>query len=269
MEAKGAPMPTVTPTAEHQRRQAEQSDAVYAKGPRAHVVSRDPLVRYLVDWRLKTAMDRLRRAAGDRLHPGSRVVVVCSGEGLEGTLLCDMGFTDVTVADISPMAVEQAVKRDPRLTGMVLDMDHQTLPDGAFDLAVVQDGLHHLQDPVRGFTEMLRISTTAVVFLEPHNSVAGRMVGRTWEQHGDAVNYVFRWTRRLVQDVASSYLGRDSFRNLSFAFWHHNVMLEKIGRPLGIRASVPVLRAAKAVIDRLLPASGNQFCGMIVKTPRS
>jgi ubiquinone/menaquinone biosynthesis C-methylase UbiE len=261
-------MSTVTPATEHQRRQAEQSDAVYGKGPRAHVVSSDPLVRYLVDWRLKTAMDRLRRAVGDRLHSGSRVVVLCSGEGLEGTQLCDMGFTDVTVTDISPMAIEQALKRDPRLKGMVLDMDHQTLPDGAYDLSVVQDGLHHLQDPVRGFTEMLRISTTAVVFLEPHNSVAGRMVGRTWEQHGDAVNYVFRWTRRLVQDVASSYLGRDSFRNLSFAFWHNNVMMEKLTKPLGSRVAVSVLRAGKAVFDRVLPASGNQFCGMVIKNPR-
>ncbi|HEV3052500.1 MAG TPA: hypothetical protein VGX50_19460, partial [Longimicrobium sp.] len=152
---------------------------------------------------------------------------------------------------------------------MVLDMDHQTLPDGAYDLSLVQDGLHHLQDPVRGFTEMLRISTTAAVFLEPHNSLAGRLVGRTWEQHGDAVNYVFRWTRRLVHDVASSYLGRDSFQNLSFAFWHHNVMLEKIGKPLGSRLALPVLRTAKAVFDRVLPASGNQFCGMVVKTPRT
>jgi hypothetical protein len=121
---------------------------------------------------------------------------------------------------------------------------------------------------VRGFTEMLRIATTGIVFLEPHNSLAGRMVGRTWEQHGDAVNYVFRWTRQLVQDVASSYLGRDSFRNLSFAFWHHNIVLEKVGRRFGRRLAVPVVRAAKQVADRLLPASGNQFCGMVLKHPR-
>jgi len=257
-----------SPTAEHQRKQAEQMDAIFAKGPRGHIVSRDPLVRYVVDWRLKTALDRLRLAAGDRLHARSRVLVLCSGEGLEGSILYDMGFTDVTVGDISPVAIEQARKRDPRLKGMVVDLEHLALPDGACDLALVQDGLHHLQDPVRGFTEMLRISTTAVVFLEPHNSLAGRMVGRTWEHHGDAVNYVFRWTRRLVQDVASSYLGPDSFRNLSFAFWHHNVMLEKIGRRFGRRLSIPVLRTAKTLIDRVLPGSGNQFCGMILKTPR-
>lgn len=259
-------MPTTSP--DHQRRQAAYSDGVYARGPRPHVTTRDPLVRYLVEWRLKTAVERLRGAAGERLHSGSRIIVMCSGEGLEGTLLSDMGFTDVTVADISPVAIEQALKRDPRLKGTVVDLDRLALPDDSYDLALVQDGLHHLQDPVRGFTEMLRISTTAVVFLEPHNSLAGRMVGRTWEYSGDAVNYVFRWTRRLVQDVASSYLGPDSFRNLSFAFWHHNVMFEKIGRRFGSRLSVPVMRAAKALFDRALPASGNQFCGIVLKTPR-
>jgi ubiquinone/menaquinone biosynthesis C-methylase UbiE len=252
---------------DHQARQAAQHDLMYARGPRPHVGSTDPLVRYLVEWRIRTALDRLRAAAGARLNPASRVLVLCAGEGLEGSLLCDMGFADVTVADISSVAMQQARQRDPRLKTMVADAERLALPDGAYDLALVQDGVHHLQDPVRGFTEMLRISTTAAVFLEPHNSLAGRMVGRTWEEHGEAVNYVFRWTRRLVQDVASSYLGRDSFRNLSFAFWHHNIMLEKIGRRFGRRLSVPVVRTAKQVADRLLPASGNQFCGMVLKHP--
>ncbi|HEU4561388.1 MAG TPA: class I SAM-dependent methyltransferase [Longimicrobium sp.] len=258
----------MTPTLmDHQARQAAEADRMYAAGPRSHVTSTDPLVRYLVEWRIRTAMGRLRAAAGARLHEASRVIVLCSGEGLEGSLLCDMGFTDVTVADISPVAIEHARARDPRLKGMVVDADRLDLATRSYDLALVQDGLHHLQDPVRGFTEMLRIATVGAVFLEPHNSLAGRLIGRKWEHQGDAVNYVFRWTRRLVEDVASSYLGPDSFRNLSFAFWHHNVIFEHIGRRFGRRLSVPVMRTAKAVFDRALPVSGNQFCGMVVKTP--
>lgn len=256
-------------TMDHQARQAAQHDLMYARGPRSHVGSTDPLVRYLVEWRIRTALDRLRAAAGARLHPASRVMVLCAGEGLEGSLLCDLGFTDVTVADISSVAMQQARERDPRLKTVVADAERLAVSDGAYDLALVQDGLHHLQDPVRGFTEMLRIASTAAVFLEPHNSAAGRLLGRRWERHGEAVNYVFRWTRGLVEDVASSYLGENAFRNLSFAFWHHNVILERIARRLGPRVSVPMVRAAKAVLDRALPVSGNQFCGMVLRTPAS
>ena len=136
------------------------------------------------------------------------------------------------------------------------------------DVTVVQDGLHHLQNPVHAFTEMLRISSVGVMFFEPHDSLVGRLIGTRWERHGNAVNYVFRWTRRLVEDVASSYLGEHSFVNLSFGFWHHNVVLERLARPLGRKLGLAVVRGFKGSFDRVLAAAGNQFCGLVLKKPQ-
>jgi len=241
-------------------------NATFSHGSRSHVTSKDPLTRYLVTWRLKTALLRLQDVAPD-LNMSSSILVMCAGEGLEGTVLCDLGYTDVTVSDISDVGVAEALRRDPRLKGLTLNAERAELAGESYDVVVVQDGLHHLPSPVAGFTEMLRICRRAAVFLEPHNSLAGRRLGREWEINGNAVNYVFRWDRRLVEQVSSSYLGRAMSVNLSFSFWHHNVGLEGLGRKIRpVRAAKPAIAATKRILDAVGGRFGNQFCGIVVKS---
>ncbi len=253
-------------TSDHLAKQREAFDRRFAEGSRPHVTSADPLVTYLVRWRLRAAMARLGKVIGAPLPPDASILVLCAGEGLEGSVLCDTGYRNVTVSDISAEGVRRATERDPRLRGKVLNAEDATIEDNAYDVVLVQDGLHHLQNPVRGFSEMLRIAKRAAVFLEPHQSLAGSLLGTTWEVHGDSVNYVFRWDRRLVEDVASSYLGRNRFVNASFSFWHHNIACERLGRYLGpSAASVRSIAAIKAIMDTALGRFGNQFCGLVVK----
>lgn len=248
------------------QRQEAQSDVAFSHGSRSHVTSTDPLVQYLVRWRLQEAFRRLTDATGTLITHDSPILVMCAGEGFDGTILCDLGYTNVTISDISTVAVEEAVQRDGRLKGMRLNAVDADISDDAFAVTVVQDGLHHLPSPVGGFTEMLRIAATAAVFLEPHDSLAGRALGQTWERNGDAVNYVFRWNTKLVEDVSSSLLGPDSFHNLSFSFWHHNIRLERLGRKLGGGSrGTRGVRALKRVADVSLGRFGNQFCGLVVK----
>ena len=254
----------------HREAQRLEFDEAFREGSRAHVTSNDPCVRYIVDWRIHEAM-RVLGAAWERTSPGTDIrsasmLVLCSGEGSEGTVLVDLGFEDVTVSDISESGCRAAVVRDPRLRAVVLDAERADVPDGSFDIVLVQDGLHHLSSPVGGFVESLRIARHAVVFLEPHDSLAGRRFGQQWEQNGDATNWVFRWNRDVVQQVASSYLGPVGFTDLSFSFWHHNVLMGRWSERLG-RLGLPALRLVKRVLspfDRF----GNQFCGMIL-LPRS
>jgi hypothetical protein len=79
------------------------------------------------------------------------------------------------------------------------------------------------------------------------------------------VNYVFRWDRALVEDVASSYLGPDAFDNLSFSFWHHNLHLERLGRRMGGgERGRDRIRLLKRAIDLPFARVGNQFCGLVV-----
>ncbi len=148
------------------QQQRAASDHVYSV--RERTLGADRLTRYLTCWRLADGINRLVRAAAGRLTHGSRILVLCSGEGLEGSLLCDLGFTDVTIADLSAVAVAQGLRRDPRLCGVVVNAEQTGLPDGSFDVVLVQDALHHLQNPVLGFTEMLRLARVGVMFIEPH-----------------------------------------------------------------------------------------------------
>lgn len=250
-------------------RQREFHDRKYAEGSRSHIGSADPVVRYVTNWRIGEAMRRLAHASGGRLRHDTPILVLCAGEGGEGSVLCDLGFTDVTVSDISEFGVKAAMQRDSRLKGLVLDAQQADVAAGRFGVVLVQDGLHHLPSPVQGFTEMLRLSSIGAVFLEPHNALIGRLIGTRWEKNGEAINYVFRWTRGLVEDVASSYLGPDAFRNLSFSFWHHNPVFARLGQKLGGGAfAVQVIRAIKAMLDLLAGHAGNQFCGLVLHLHR-
>jgi ubiquinone/menaquinone biosynthesis C-methylase UbiE len=249
----------------HMARQMEWTEKVLATGPRKHIVAPDAIARYLTPWRLKKAMRRLIQA-DKGITCASSVLVLCAAEGNEGSILVDMGFLNVTVSDLSETVCGVAMRRDPRLNALALNAEDTGLPALSFDIVVVQDGLHHLQRPVQGFTEMLRIASRAVIFLEPHDSLVGRLIGTKWETNGPAVNYVFRWTKRLVQDTTSSYLGKSAFQNLSFSFWHHNVVLAKAVQRIGSGSfAVSCIRVAKTCMDILLPRMGNQFCGLVIK----
>lgn len=250
----------------HSERQKKQHDLVFARGSRAHGASTVPVTRYIVEWRIKAALQRLTEAAEGRISYDSKILLMCAGEGIEGSTLCDMGYRNVTVSDISDAAVTEAVRRDRRLQGIPLNAECSAQPDLEFDVVIVQDGLHHLQNPVLGFTEMLRIARVGVLFLEPHDSRIGRKLGTKWEKNGEAVNYVFRWTKKLVDDVASSYLPQNSFTNRSFSFWHHNILFDRLGRRLGGgRLGLMTVRLLKWLLDSALGRMGNQFCGLVLK----
>jgi SAM-dependent methyltransferase len=254
---------------EHLEQQRSHTDAYLSRGPRPHTFSTDPFTRYIFEWRAVTAIRRLQEYVGG-LDRDTSFLVLCAAEGHEGSILCNLGFHKVTVSDISPVALQWAAKRDPRLRTQLLLAEKLDLPDRAFDVVFVQDGLHHLRSPIQGFTEMLRVSRCAAIFLEPHDSLVGRTIGTKWERNADAVNYVFRWSRRLVEGVASSFMGPNSFENLSFSFWHHTAQFARLGKLLGGRTLATVaFRSLKFTLDVTLRPFGNQFCGMVVKKSNS
>lgn len=247
--------------------QRARFESAFEHGSRQLVTSEDPLVAYLTRWRMETAWMRLLSLAPD-LPECPSVIFLCAGDAGEATVLADLGVTDITVSDLSQTGVDAALSADPRLKGVVANALRTGIRDGAYDVAIVQDGLHHLPEPVKGFTEQLRIARRAAFFLEGADSPAGRRFGLEWEVEDDAVNHVFRWNRRMVDQVAKSYLGPNSFVNASFSFWHHNVRMQALARKLGWEGEVGVARLAwlKAVADRAWPTGGNQFCGMVVKS---
>lgn len=254
----------------HNDNQRAFHEEAFEQGARGKVFGTDQVAEYVVRWRLKEAVRRMMAGPGTRLTLDSSILVSCAGVGREGSILCDLGFRNVTVTDITENGVKAALVRDPRLRGEPANAEALPFAEGSYDIAFVQDGLHHLSNPVRGFTELLRVSRHAAFFLEPHDSPAGDLIGTKWEMNGDVTNYVFRWNRRLVEQVTSSYFGNAEFDNRSFSFWHHNPLYARIGGALGGgRLALLTLKSIKATADTVAGRWGNQFCGLIVRGSRA
>ena len=248
--------------------QKKSFEKAYAAGSRAHVLSKDPSTQYIVSWRINESINRLMAASEGLIGFNASILILCSGEGMEGSILCDRGFWDVTISDLTDNGVKAALGRDKRLKGFPLDAQNTGLANESYDIVVVQDGLHHLPSPTQGFTEMLRLAKKGVIFLEPHDSLVGRLIGTKWEKNGESINYVFRWDKQLVEQILSSYLGRNSFVNLSFSFWHHNPVFGKLSNLLGKSLAPPVIKFIKATLDLCIGNFGNQFSGLVLKHPK-
>ena len=155
---------------DHNLAQQRVSDRWYQE-TRSYWFSPDPMTRYIALWRLKSAIKCLQTNAGTRFGNDAKVLFLCAGDGAEASLMCDeLGFQDVTFSDISPVAVATGKARDSRLKGIVANAENTNLADNSYDVVIVQDGLHHLQSPVHGFTEMLRIAKVGAIFIEPHDA---------------------------------------------------------------------------------------------------
>ena len=231
--------------------------------------SPDPATRYAHDRRLRIALDRLEQHTGEDLSSWS-ALVVCGGVGGEGSYLAERGIRDVTVSDFSPRALEHCRRRDPRLETRLLDAEQLDVDDESYDLVLVQDGLHHLPHPTQGLTEMLRVARRAVVVIEPHAGLVARLLGRTWERHGDVVNFVFRWDERMLVQVVRAYLLERDLVIEDLRFWDYTVLLYRLSEKLGSwqlasRLQQLAYRALNAC--RLFRSFGNMMVAVVVKDP--
>jgi SAM-dependent methyltransferase len=193
------------------------------------------------------------------------VLLVCGGVGGEGTFLANQGFVDVTVSDLSDEALERCRRFDGRLkTRMLNAEDMSEVEDGSYDLVLVQDGLHHLPRPVLGFTEMLRVARTAAVVIEPHSGLVAGAIGTKWEVVGDAINFVFRWRRSILEQATRSYLLSNDAEVIVCRFFDHNVVVGRAVRRLPRRAQLLGVKAIYGVLHFAAPI-GNMMVGIVLK----
>jgi SAM-dependent methyltransferase len=175
------------------RRQAEHFDQAVdpefeirrpASGPR------------LYDWLLS---ERFRRGvasiAGEL--PGTLVLTVCGGSGMDAELLARAGATVIS-SDLSEGAAQRAGERARRsglpIAAVVADVEHLPFADRSVPIVYVHDGLHHLDDPLDGLREMARVAARAVVVNEPARAAitaAAVRLGLALERE-DAGNVVSR-----------------------------------------------------------------------------
>lgn len=117
---------------------------------------------------LQEKVQRSVRAVGDL--SGLRLLCVCGGSGMDAEFLARRGAS-VTVADLSFGAVRRVPERSRahgvRLDALVADVERLPFGDRAFDVVYVHDGLHHLEDPMLGLDEMVRVARQFVCVTEP------------------------------------------------------------------------------------------------------
>jgi ubiquinone/menaquinone biosynthesis C-methylase UbiE len=226
-----------------------------------HITS-DPLTRYLRDRRLIKSLEVLKKYNNDILN--WNILISCGGVGGEGIFFKKKGFKSVTVSDISDNSLKICNLFDPEISTIMLNGESLDIPDNSYDLVVVQDGLHHLPRPVSGFTEMLRVAKKGIVVIEPYDSFIGNLIGTEWEVQGDAVNYVFRWNKRMVTQTVKSMMLKDYKLIKVLRFWDHSLAVSKIVNKLPKSLQY---KAAKIIYGLLKPFDifGNMMVSVVLK----
>ena len=229
----------------------------------------DPLIRYLRDRRLKIGLAKIVQLTARPAPSWRNVLIVCGGVGGEGTFLRKQGFRGVTVSELHPQLLATMGQRDPHLQGVAGDAENLPFGDGTFDLVVVQDGIHHLKNPAKGLTEMLRVARRAVLMIEPHTGLVARGFGTKIEKDKTTgeCNFVFRWNLFFFQQVVSSYCVGRPFLVRGIRLWDHNFVMGKILRslPCPHAAKVSLARLGYGLLQACLGPLGNMFIGVVVK----
>jgi SAM-dependent methyltransferase len=225
--------------------------------------SNDPFTRYLRDRRLQKGLEVLKKQFGKELF-SMKVLSVCGGAGGEGIFFRRAGFEDVTVSDFSENALSIARKLDVNLKTIQLDAEAMKIPDGSYDIVIVHDGLHHLPRPVTGFNEMLRVAKMAAIVIEPYEGLVGRAIGTEWESTEGAMNFVFRWDRRLIEQTVKSFLLKNFSGIKVIRLWDHSLVISKLTRlvPGSMRCSFA--RFIYAVLGTINFA-GNNMIAIVFK----
>ncbi len=129
------------------------------------------------------------------LLAGRSVLTVCGGSGMDGEFLARLGAF-VFSSDVSLGATRRARARatlfQQPMETIVADAERLPFPDKSIDIVYVHDGLHHLEHPLNGLAEMLRVARLGVSISEPARALVTRAaitfgVAKEFEEAGNRV----------------------------------------------------------------------------------
>jgi SAM-dependent methyltransferase len=181
-----------------------------------------------------------------------RILVVAGGD-VDRRAFAALGFTDVTVTNLSEAGDE---RQDAEALGY---------PDDSFDVAVISAALHHCASPHRALLELYRVARRGLVAFEARDSALMRLAQRLHvvdEYELTAVadndfaaggvrntavpNYVYRWTEREVEKTIASAAPQRRHRFVWFRELELPVsVLELSGRSRWRLAAGPLRLATK------------------------
>ncbi len=129
-------------------------------------------VRFLLEEKLRRALALLGPLTS------TDALCVCGGSGMDAEWLARLGIRP-TILELSPDALARARVRARRhgfeVTLVRGDAERLPFADRSFGMALIHDGLHHLDDPYRALDEMARVARHELVVMEPARAVLTRL----------------------------------------------------------------------------------------------
>jgi len=169
----------------------------------------------------------------------------------------------VTTSDLSLGAAKRAKTRSERhgvvIRSIVADVEHLPYADQSVDLVAVHDGLHHLDDPFAGLSEMARVARCWVIVTEPARASITRFAIRLGlaletEEAGNRV-------ARLEPSEVAAFLQARGFVTLraeryAMYYPHHPGAIFKL---LSAPLIFPIVRVGWRLANVLLGRFGNKM----------
>lgn len=112
-----------------------------------------------------------RHVAKGLLDPEMSVLVLC-GDTADKEALQEAGFRRCVISNLDER--HDASTFSP-FEWSFQDAEKLTFDDGAFDLVIVHEGLHHCYSPHRAILEMFRVARRGVMLVEPANTLLTRV----------------------------------------------------------------------------------------------
>lgn len=243
---------------EHKREQAaffDREDAAEFEVNRPH--GTPALYSWLLAEKFRRSTVALRQ-----LLPDASVLTVCAGSGMDAEYLVGAGARVIT-SDISLGAARRARQRAERygleLIPIVADVEHLPFADRAVDLVYVHDGLHHLERPLGGLSEMARVAGRAVSISEPAQAAVTRVAIRLGlsQEREEAGNRVARLTLEEIE-TALRAAGFRTLRGERYGMYYQHepgALFKQLSRP----PVLPLVKGAYWAVNAVAGGLGNKL----------
>ncbi|MDH3213302.1 MAG: class I SAM-dependent methyltransferase [Myxococcales bacterium] len=168
--------------------------------------------------------DYLFRHALERYHaslpqadPGLGEILAIGANHREARALAKLPFARILLTGITDPddAIRDVARSDPRVSYRIENSESLSLDSRSFDLVLCKESLHHLARPALGLYEMLRVCRRAALWIEPYDTLAGRLfeaigLATVYETQqagnlGGRDNFVHRFARRPLELLLNSY----------------------------------------------------------------
>jgi ubiquinone/menaquinone biosynthesis C-methylase UbiE/uncharacterized protein YbaR (Trm112 family) len=215
------------------------------------------LHRWILDEKARRSLTGLENRIS-----GWSALTVCGGSGMDAEWLAGAGAQAVS-SDIALGAARRAGERSRRhgvsFGSIVADATALPAADRSIDLVYVHDGLHHLERPQAGLSELLRVCRRAVSITEPSRATATAIairlgLAREWEESGNRI-------ARQSLDELVGHVRAAGFRIVRaerYALYYRH-RPGRLTKALSLPLALPLARAAWRLVDRLLGRAGNKL----------